>query len=199
MAAKLSADLVLLDLGSSRKDGLALVRELRGWSQVPIIVLGTRAKEGDEVQALDGGADDYLPASIGSDELLARMRVAFRHASMTAEGVEEPLVEIGPIKVDFTNRQISIDETEVHLTPNEFSLLAILVKHAGRVVTHLQLLREAWGGKPSTHYLRVYMASLRKKLESNPDRPRIIITDPGVGYRLSIRPPDLCKSLIRPI
>jgi len=185
-AALLNPDVILLDLGLPDQDGLALAREIRTWSRVPIIVVSARGKEEDKIQALDVGADDYLTKPFGSGELLARIRVALRHTAEAAGAGVDSVVEIGPLRVDFASREITLDGAEVHLSPNEFSLLAVLIRHAGKVLTHRQLLHEVWGGVASAQptYLRVYMASLRKKLEADPARPRLLITEPGVGYRL---------------
>ena len=185
-AAEGKAQAALLNLGLPDQDGLALAREIRSWSRVPIIVVSARGKEEDKIQALDVGADDYLTKPFGSGELLARIRVALRHTAEAAGAAIESVVEIGPLRVDFASREITLDGAEVHLSPNEFSLLAVLIRHAGKVLTHRQLLHEVWGGVASAQptYLRVYMASLRKKLEADPARPRLLITEPGVGYRL---------------
>ena len=186
MVARLNPDVELLDLGLPDMDGLDLAQELRGWSRVPIIVVSARGKEEDKIRALDVGADDYLTKPFASGELLARIRVALRHSAEVAGTVTEATAEIGPLKIDFASREITVDGVAVHLSPNEFALLAVLVKHAGKVLTHRQLLHEVWGGVASAQptYLRVYMANLRKKLEPDPARPRLLLTEPGVGYRL---------------
>jgi two-component system KDP operon response regulator KdpE len=183
---RLSPDVVLLDLGLPDGDGLDLAREIRGWSRVPIIVVSARGKEEDKILALDVGADDYLTKPFGSGELLARVRVALRHSAEVAGSATEPVVVIGPLRMDFAQREVTLDGVAVHLSPNEYGLLTVLVRNAGKVLTHRQLLHEVWGGVASAQptYLRVYMASLRKKLESDPARPRLLITEPGVGYRL---------------
>ena len=185
---RVNPDVVLLDLGLPDGDGLDLAREIRGWSRVPIIVVSARGKEEDKLLALDVGADDYLTKPFGSGELLARIRVALRHAAENAGGTIEPVVEIGPLRMDFASREVQLDGASIHLSPNEYGLLAVLVRHAGKVLTHRQLLHEVWGGVPAAQptYLRVYMASLRKKLEPDPARPRLLITEPGVGYRLKL-------------
>ena len=141
-----------------------------------------------DVVLLDLGADDYLTKPFGSGELLARVRVALRHAAENAGGAVEPVVLIGPLRMDFASREVSLDGVSIHLSPNEYGLLAVLVRHAGKVLTHRQLLHEVWGGVASAQptYLRVYMASLRKKLEPDPARPRLLLTEPGVGYRLKL-------------
>jgi two-component system KDP operon response regulator KdpE len=179
---------VLLDLGLPDGDGLDLAREIRDWSRVPIIVVSARGKEEDKIRALDLGADDYLTKPFGSGELLARIRVALRHFKEGAASAPEPVVEIGPLRMDFASREVTLDGVPVHLSPNEYGLLAALVRNAGKVLTHGQLLHEVWGGAPAAQptYLRVYMASLRKKLEPDPARPRLLLTEPGVGYRLRL-------------
>ena len=176
-------DLVLLDLGLPDADGLELTRAWREWSRVPIIVLSARGREEDKVQALDAGADDYLTKPFSTGELMARIRVALRHrAGATADA---PRFETEHWSLDQALREVRVGGEVVHLTPNEFKLLQVLVKHAGRVVTHPQLLREVWGtASAQPHYVRVYMAQLRQKLEPDPARPRYLITEPGVGYRL---------------
>ncbi|HNX49112.1 MAG TPA: response regulator [Thermoanaerobaculaceae bacterium] len=179
-------DLVLLDLGLPDRDGLDLLRELRGWSRVPVIVLSARDREHDKVVALDAGADDYLSKPFGIAELRARMRVALRHAAATgAEGAATTFA-VGDLVVDLAARRVIIAGREPHLTPHEFKLLSLLVKNAGKVLTHRQLLHEVWGPEygDENHYVRVYMAQLRRKIEADPARPRYIRTEPGVGYRL---------------
>jgi two-component system KDP operon response regulator KdpE len=180
-------DLVILDLGLPDRDGLDVLRELREWSPVPVIVLSVRDRETDKVTALDLGADDYLTKPFSVKELLARVRVALRHASAREGAPAEAVFEVGDLKVDLARRQVFARGAEVHLTPIEFKLLAHLVKHAGRVLTHRQLLREVWGPEygDESHYLRVYMAQLRHKIEVNPAHPRFLRTEPGVGYRLA--------------
>jgi two-component system KDP operon response regulator KdpE len=187
-AALRRPDLVILDLGLPDMDGLEVIRQLRGWSVVPIIILSARQQEGDKVLALDAGADDYLTKPFGIAELLARVRVALRHASRADAGGDSPLFAVGDLRVDLALRQVLVGDQEVHLTPIEFKLLATLVHHAGKVMTHRQLLREVWGPgyADESHYLRVYIAQLRRKLEVNPARPRYLITEPGVGYRLRV-------------
>jgi two-component system, OmpR family, KDP operon response regulator KdpE len=186
LAARCNPDVILLDLGLPDQDGLDLAKDIRAWSRVPIIVVSARGKEEDKIQALDVGADDYLTKPFGSGELLARIRVALRHTAEVSGATADPVLESGPLRVDLANRDVSVDGVQVHLSPNEFALLAALVRHAGKVLTHRQLLHEVWGGLPSAQptYLRVYMANLRKKLEPDPARPRILLTEPGVGYRL---------------
>jgi len=183
-AAARNPDLILLDLGLPDLDGLAVTEQLRGWAKMPIIVLSARGQEDDKVRALDAGADDYLTKPFGVGELLARIRVALRHVAATASG--ESTFSVDNLRVDLARRQVFANGAEVHLTPIEYKLLVTLIKHAGKVVTHRQLLREVWGPNASdqTQYLRVYMAQLRHKLEQNPSRPVYLTTEPGVGYRL---------------
>jgi len=179
-------DVVLLDLGLPDIDGLEVTKRLREWSQVPLIVISAREQEEDKVRALDAGADDYLTKPFGAGELLARIRVSLRHMAMQHSGTEEPVFVLDNLKVDLAKRQVLLDGREVHLTPIEYRLLAILIKHAGKVITHTHLLKEVWGTAyaDQTHYLRIYMAQLRHKLEADPARPRFFINEPGVGYRL---------------
>ena len=176
---------ILLDLGLPDGDGLDLLRKLREWATTPVIVLSARDREDDKVQALDAGADDYLTKPFGVSELLARIRVALRHARAQAV-TEDPVISVGPIRVDQARHEVTVGEAAVHLTPIEFRLLAFLARHAGKVLTHRQLLHEVWGPRSTQHtqYLRVHMAALRKKLETDPARPRWLTTEPGVGYRL---------------
>ena len=185
---RMNPDLVLLDLGLPDVDGLDFARDLREWSKVPIIVVSARGREEDKIQALDLGVDDYLTKPFATGELLARIRVALRHSAELVGVALDPVFEAGPLRVDFSSREVSVDGAPVHLSPNEFSLLAVLVRHAGKVLTHRQLLREVWGGVPAAQstYLRVYMAGLRKKIEADPARPRLLMTEPGVGYRLKV-------------
>ncbi|MDR3393677.1 MAG: two-component system response regulator KdpE [Parasulfuritortus sp.] len=181
-------DLVILDLGLPDRDGVEVVRDLRGWSAVPILILSARVDETDKVAALDAGADDYLTKPFGVAELLARVRALLRRTRMA--GHEEPLIRFGEIEVDLARRLVSRDGVEIHLTPIEYRLLSVLIANAGRVLTHRQLLREVWGPghAEDTHYLRVYMTGLRRKLERNPTQPQYIRTESGVGYRLVLDP-----------
>ena len=185
-AASRQPDVVILDLGLPDIDGLAVIRRLREWSAVPIIVLSARGQERDKVEALDAGADDYLSKPFGVEELLARLRVALRHHARVDRESTESTFTVGDLLIDLARRRVLVRGVEVHLTPIEYRLLATLVQHAGRVITQRQLLREVWG--PNTedhaHYLRVYMAHLRRKLETDSARPRYLSTEPGVGYRL---------------
>jgi two-component system, OmpR family, KDP operon response regulator KdpE len=176
-------DLLILDLGLPDGDGLALLRDLRGWSAMPVIVLSARTQEDAKITALDAGADDYLTKPFGSGELLARVRVALRRQAGGA--AREPTRRFGTIEVDLLARAVRRAGQRVHLTPVEFRLLSVLLQHEGRVLTHRQLLREVWGPAHSeqNHYLRVYMGHLRAKLEEEPALPRHLLTETGVGYR----------------
>jgi two-component system KDP operon response regulator KdpE len=179
-------DVILLDLGLPDMDGIEVTRRLRQWAAIPIIVISARGRESDKVAALDAGADDYLTKPFATGELLARIRVALRHAARSAAGDHDPVFTVGALRVDQARRDVRVGSREVHLTPTEYKLLATLVRHAGRVVTHRQLLHEVWGLNAIAHtqYLRVYMGQLRRKLEADPARPQWLTTEPGVGYRL---------------
>ncbi len=189
-------DLLVLDLGLPDGDGVALIRDVRGWSTVPIIVLSARTDEADKIAALDAGADDYLTKPFGTGELLARVRANLRRPRAAAgdassrEGLEkgEPLFRFGEIEVDRSARLVRRAGQEVHLTPTEYRLLGVLVANAGRVLTHRQLLREVWGPSHAdqSHYLRIYMGHLRQKLEVDPTQPRHLLTETAVGYRLVV-------------
>ncbi len=183
-AATRKPDLVIVDLGLPDTDGLDVIRELRGWSDLPVIVLSARTQESEKVAALDAGADDYLTKPFGVSELLARIRAHLRRRNRGAN--EAPQVSFGEVTVDLGLRQVTRAGAPVHLTPIEYRLLATLVRDAGRVLTHRQLLREVWGPShvESSHYLRIYMAHLRQKLERDPAQPEHIVTETGVGYRL---------------
>ena len=184
-AASRTPDLIILDLGLPDIDGIEITRQLREWCKAPIIIVSARGKEQDKIVALDAGADDYLTKPFGVGELMARVRVALRHAASSTDS-GEPIFAVGDLHVDLAKREVSIGDKAVHLTPNEFKLLAVLVKHAGKVLTHRQLLKEVWGpgSGNETHYLRVYLNQLRQKLESDPAQPKYLLTEPGVGYRL---------------
>lgn len=182
-------DVVLLDLGLPDGDGVEVTRQIRAWSPVPIIVISARGKEQDKVGALDAGADDYLIKPFGSAELLARLRVALRHAARGALPTPDTVHTFGDVRVDLGRRTVHRGDVEVHLTPHEYKLLVTLIHNVGKVVTHRQLLHEVWGpGAHENHYLRVYMGQLRQKLEEDPARPRWLATDAGVGYRLRDEP-----------
>ncbi|HEY8080400.1 MAG TPA: response regulator [Labilithrix sp.] len=179
-------DLVLLDLGLPDMDGMDVTRELREWSTRPILVISARDQENDKIRALDVGADDYVTKPFGTGELMARIRVALRHSARDGADKHEALLRVGGLELDLDKRRVLVDAREVHLTPNEYKLFAVLMKHAGKVLTHRQLLKDVWGPAyaDQTHYLRVYMVQLRHKLEADPARPRYLVTEPGVGYRL---------------
>jgi two-component system KDP operon response regulator KdpE len=181
-------DVVIVDLGLPDMDGLEVIRRIREWSAVPIIVLSARGQERDKVTALDAGADDYVSKPFGADELLARIRVSLRHAAGAARDGEDAVFKVGDLQVDLLRRHVLVGGKEVHLTPIEFKLLATLVRQAGKVLTHQHLLREVWGPAHTeqAHYVRVFMAHLRHKLEAEPARPRYLLTEPGVGYRLAV-------------
>jgi len=184
IAAESRPEVIILDLGLPDIDGSEVARKLREWSEVPIIVLSARDGENDKVNLLAIGADDYLTKPFGVPELLARIKVALRHASK-AQIQDEPTFTAGGIKVDMSTRTVYLDGEEVHLTPNEYNLLLILVRNAGKLVSQQQLLRDVWGPgyAKEGHYLRVYMGQLRRKLESDPANPKYLITEPGLGYR----------------
>ncbi|QPK64292.1 response regulator [Methylomonas sp. LL1] len=181
-------DLLILDLGLPDMDGVDVIKAIRGWSAVPIIILSARSNEQQKIEALDAGADDYLTKPFGFGELLARIRVALRHSSRPMEQVQADVFNIDNLKVDFLNRLVSLDDKEVHLTPIQYRLLCVLIKHAGRVLTHQQILKEVWGPsyQENPHYLRIYMSQLRQKLEADPTQPRYLLTESGVGYRFKI-------------
>jgi two-component system, OmpR family, KDP operon response regulator KdpE len=177
-------ELMLLDLGLPDIEGLEVIHRLREWSAVPIIVVSVRGQEAKKIEALDSGADDYVTKPFGMGELLARIRAALRHRLQVE--VDDPVFHSAGLMVDLVKRIVTVDGREVKLTPKEYDLLRVLVTHAGKVVTHQQLLREVWGPDSvyETHYLRVYVGQLRQKLEPDPAQPRYILTEPGVGYRL---------------
>ena len=189
-AASRNPDVVLLDLGLPDMDGLEVTTRLREWTQTPIIIISAREQEQDKVKALDAGADDYLTKPFSASELLARIRVALRHALRQRSGRQEPVFSLYNLRVDLAQRQVLLDDREVHLTPIEYKLLTTLIRHAGKVITHRQLLTEVWGAAHvnEVQYLRVYMTQLRHKLESDPARPRFLMNEPGIGYRLKYEP-----------
>lgn len=181
-------DLVILDLGLPDMDGVDVIKAIRAWSAMPIIVLSARSSEQHKIDALDAGADDYLTKPFGIGELLARIRVALRHSIRPMEQAQTDVFINANLKVDLLNRLVSIDDKEIHLTPIQYRLLAVLVKHAGKVLTHQQILKEVWGPsyQENAHYLRIYMSQLRQKLEIDPTQPKFLLTESGVGYRLKV-------------
>lgn len=187
-AATRKPDLIILDLGLPDMDGVEVVKGIRAWSSVPVIILSARSQENDKISALDAGADDYLVKPFGAGELLARIRVALRHVTSISTGLEEGVFSVADLKVDMMHRKVTVSGAEVHLTPIEYRLLTVLVKHAGKVLTHQLLLKEVWGPNyvERAHYLRIYMGALRHKLEKDPARPRFLLTEVGVGYRLAV-------------
>jgi two-component system KDP operon response regulator KdpE len=187
-AAARQPDLILLDLGLPDRDGLDVIRGVRKWGKIPILVLSARGQEKDKIAALDLGADDYVAKPFAVGELLARIRAALRRSTAAAPGT---IVRFGAVEVDLDKRVVRVDAQEVHLTPNEYKLLQVLIQHAGKVLTQRQLLNEVWGPQHTeqAQYLRVYIAQLRRKLERNPARPRHLHTEPGVGYRLVTEDP----------
>ncbi|MCU0787806.1 MAG: response regulator [Verrucomicrobia bacterium] len=187
LAAQHHPAIVMLDLGLPDVSGQEVLRRLREWSSAPVVILSVQDDEAGKVAALDGGADDYVTKPFNSAELLARLRVALRHATKQEE---DSVFQSGSLVVDLANRRVTIKGREVELTATEYNLLRLLVRHAGKVLTHRQLLREVWGvaAVEQTHYLRVYVARLREKLEPIPSEPKLIVTEPGVGYRLRPAP-----------
>lgn len=183
-AAFLRPDVIILDLGLPDTDGLNVLRSLREWTKTPVIILSVHDADMEKIAALDSGADDYLTKPFSVGELLARLRVARRHALPTPETT---VFKVGALTVDLSRRLVMRDDEPIKLTPTEYALLRLLVQNVGRVLTHRQILREVWGPEyvDETHYLRVYVAQLRQKLENDPTRPKIVLTEPGVGYRLS--------------
>ena len=181
-------DLILLDLGLPDMDGTDVTRSLREWSTKPILIISARGQEDDKVRALDVGADDYLTKPFGTGELMARIRVALRRTARASQEKPDPVMTVGELVMDLDKRQVFVAKEEVHLTPNEYKLLAVLMKNAGKVLTHRQLLKEVWGPAyaTQTQYLRVYMVQLRHKLEKDAARPRYLVTEPGIGYRMRV-------------
>ena len=179
-------ELILLDLGLPDGDGIDFTRQLRTFSQTPIVVLSARGQESDKVSALEAGADDYLTKPFGTGELIARMRVALRHAHPALAGNKKRTFEIGDLRIDLDSHLITRGTTEIHLTPIEYKLLVLMAENVGKVLTHRQILKDVWGPAYASrpHYVRVHMAELRKKIEENPARPKLLVTELGVGYRL---------------
>ena len=186
-AATRKPDMIILDLGLPDMDGVEVVMALRAWCSVPVIILSARSQESDKISALDAGADDYLVKPFGAGELLARIRVALRHVFISARE-DEGAFSVDELKVDMVHRKVTVSGVNVHLTPIEYRLLTVLIKHAGKVLTHQLLLREVWGPNyvERAHYLRIYMGALRQKLEKDSTRPRFLLTEIGVGYRLAV-------------
>lgn len=182
-AATRRPDIVILDLGLPDMEGVSVLKRLREWSRMPVVVLSVRERDEDKITALDAGADDYVTKPFSTPELLVRLRVALRHAQPAEE---EVVFRAGDLVVDLTNRRVSVKDQEIKLTVTEYALLRLLIRHAGRILTHRQILREVWGPNATDqmHYLRVYVARLREKIESTPARPVLLITEPGIGYRL---------------
>ncbi|MBK9746864.1 MAG: response regulator [Chloroflexi bacterium] len=183
-AGILRPDLIILDLGLPDMDGLEVLRRLREWTKTPVIVLSVKGQDHVKIAALDAGADDYVTKPFSVQELLARLRVALRHAHPETD--ESPVFQAGDVSVDFTRRLVAKGGEPVKLTPTEYALLRLMIQNVGKVLTHKQILREVWGKEyeEEVHYLRVYMTQLRQKLEADPARPELLITEPGVGYRL---------------
>jgi two-component system KDP operon response regulator KdpE len=186
LATSHNPDIVLLDLGLPDMDGLTVTQALRSWMKAPLLVLSARGQEDDKIKALDAGADDYVTKPFSMGELLARMRVALRHARERGEASGTSVLVFGELRIDLGARLVFVAEREIHLTPHEYKLLVVLAQNAGRVMTHQHLLKEVWGPNHGgdTQYLRVYMGQLRRKLEATPARPRYLVTEPGVGYRM---------------
>ena len=186
-AATRQPDLIILDLGLPDMDGLEVIRRLREWTATPIVVLSARGQERDKIAALDAGADDYVSKPFGVGELLARMRVALRRVTRGSGEPGDPVFSVGDLCVDLGQRKVTVGGKPVHLTPIEYRLLTTLIHHAGKLLTHRHLLTEVWGPNQTeqAQYLRVYIAQLRRKLEADPARPRFVLTEPGVGYRLA--------------
>jgi two-component system KDP operon response regulator KdpE len=185
-ASSRSPDVIVLDLGLPDLDGLEVTKRLREWSKTPIIVLSARGREGDKIQALDAGADDYVTKPFAVGELMARLRVALRHATQSANAAAAEALEVGDLRIELPQRRVTVRGAAVKLTPLEYKLLVALARFPGRVLTHAQLLTQVWGPSYARqhHYLRVYMGQLRQKLERDPSRPELLLTEPGVGYRM---------------
>ena len=181
-------DLVILDLGLPDMEGIDVIKAIRRWSALPILILSARNDERHKIDALDAGADDYLTKPFGLGELLARIRVALRHSQRPLQALHDDIFQTANLTIDLHKRIVSINAQEVHLTPIQYRLLSVLAKHAGKVLTHRQLLKEVWGPsyQENAHYLRIYMSQLRHKLEADPTQPKLLLTESGVGYRLKL-------------
>jgi two-component system KDP operon response regulator KdpE len=187
-----ACDVLLLDLGLPDRDGIDVTRDIREWSEVPIIVLSARGMEGDKIAALDAGADDYLTKPFGAGELLARIRVALRRTAHRPGDADDVRIAVGDLDIDLASRRVQLRGIDVHLTPIEYKLLTTLARHPGRVLTHQQILHRVWGSNTTnrSHHVRVHIAQLRRKIEDDPARPRFILTEMGVGYRFNDDLPD---------
>ena len=181
-------DLIILDLGLPDMEGVAVIKAIREWSAMPIIILSARSAEQHKIEALDAGADDYLTKPFGLGELLARIRVEMRHSVSSPEQEQSGIFMTGAMKVDLLKRQVVVGDRDVHLTPIQYRLLSVLIKNAGKVLTHQYILKEVWGPsyRDNSHYLRIYMSQLRQKLETDPTQPQYLLTESGVGYRLKV-------------
>jgi two-component system, OmpR family, KDP operon response regulator KdpE len=181
-------DLIILDLGLPDIDGVEVIKAVRAWSTVPIIILSARSNEQNKIDALDAGADDYLTKPFGFGELLARIRVALRHTTHTGKVTNPEVFTSRELTIDLHNRVVTIAGEEIHLTPIQYRLLTVLIKHPGKVLTHQQILKQVWGPsyQENAHYLRIYMSQLRQKLESDPTQPKYLLTESGIGYRFKV-------------
>ena len=181
-------DLIILDLGLPDMEGVDVIKSIREWSTMPIIILSARSAEQHKIEALDAGADDYLTKPFGLGELLARIRVEMRHSVSSPAQDQSGIFMTGAMKVDLLKRQVVVGDRDVHLTPIQYRLLSVLIKNAGKVLTHQYILKEVWGPsyKDNSHYLRIYMSQLRQKLETDPTQPQYLLTESGVGYRLKV-------------
>jgi len=181
-------DLIILDLGLPDMDGVDVIKAIRQWSAMPVIILSARSSEQHKIDALDAGADDYLTKPFGLGELLARIRVAMRHSASSPAQDQSGVFTTGALKVDLLKRQVFVGEAEVHLTPIQYRLLCLMIKNAGKVLTHQFIMKEVWGPsyRDNSHYLRIYMSQLRQKLETAPTQPQYLLTESGIGYRLKV-------------
>jgi two-component system, OmpR family, KDP operon response regulator KdpE len=181
-------DLIILDLGLPDMEGVNVIKAIREWSAVPVIILSARSTEQHKIDALDAGADDYLTKPFGLGELLARIRVAMRHSVSNPAQDQSGIFNTGALKVDLLKRQVVVGDREIHLTPIQYRLLSVLIKNADKVLTHQHLLKEVWGPsyRDNSHYLRIYMSQLRQKLETDPTQPQYLLTESGIGYRLKV-------------